>query len=145
MESRKMVQINLSARQEERHRCREWTCGHSGGRRGGMSCRVRIDAYTLPRIKQRASGKQLSSVLCDDLDVWDEVGGRSKREGIYVHIQLSPSSRKWQPAPGFLPGKFHGQRNLAGYSPWGHQESDTTELAGIADSGHGTAETNTTF
>ena len=27
----------------------------------------------------------------------------------------------------FLPGEFHGQRNLAGYSPWGHKESDTTE------------------
>ena len=24
-------------------------------------------------------------------------------------------------------GKPHGQRNLAGYSPWGHKESDTTE------------------
>ena len=27
--------------------------------------------------------------------------------------------RKWQPTPIFLPGKFHGQRRLAGYSPWG--------------------------
>ena len=27
----------------------------------------------------------------------------------------------------FLPGKFHGQRSLAGYSSWGHKESDTTE------------------
>ena len=26
-----------------------------------------------------------------------------------------------------LPGKFHGWRNLIGYSPWGHKESDTTE------------------
>ena len=26
-----------------------------------------------------------------------------------------------------LPRKFHGQRNLAGYSPWGHKESDTTQ------------------
>ena len=26
-----------------------------------------------------------------------------------------------------LAGKSHGQRSLAGYSPWGHQESDTTE------------------
>ena len=25
----------------------------------------------------------------------------------------------------FLPGKFHGQRSLAGYSPWGRKESDT--------------------
>ena len=31
------------------------------------------------------------------------------------------------PAPVFLPGKFHGQRSLAGYSPWGHRELDTTE------------------
>ena len=27
----------------------------------------------------------------------------------------------------FLPGKSHGQRSLAGYSPWGHKESHTTE------------------
>ena len=27
----------------------------------------------------------------------------------------------------FLPGEFHGQRSLAGYSQWGHKESDMTE------------------
>ena len=32
-----------------------------------------------------------------------------------------------QPTPVFLPGEFHGQRHLAGYSPWGCQEPDTTE------------------
>ena len=37
---------------------------------------------------------------------------------------------KWQPIPVFLPGKSHGQRSLAGYSPWGHKESDTTEPLG---------------
>ena len=31
------------------------------------------------------------------------------------------------PTPVFLPGESHGQRSLAGYSPWGHTESDTTE------------------
>ena len=31
------------------------------------------------------------------------------------------------PTPIFLPGEFHGQRRLVGYSPWGHKESDTTE------------------
>ena len=36
-------------------------------------------------------------------------------------------SRKWQPNPVFLPGKFHGQRNLVGYSPWGRKESNTAE------------------
>ena len=31
------------------------------------------------------------------------------------------------PTPVFLPGQFHGQRSLAGYSPWGCKELDTTE------------------
>ena len=35
--------------------------------------------------------------------------------------------REWLPTPGFLPGEFHGQRSLEGYSPWGHRESDMTE------------------
>ena len=35
--------------------------------------------------------------------------------------------REWQPAPVFLPGESHAQRSLAGYSPWGHKESDMTE------------------
>ena len=34
--------------------------------------------------------------------------------------------RKWQPTPVALPGKSYGWRSLAGYSPWGHKESDTT-------------------
>ena len=42
-------------------------------------------------------------------------------------LQRFPWSRKWQFAPGFLPGKFDGQRSLADYSPWGHKESDRTE------------------
>ena len=29
--------------------------------------------------------------------------------------------------PVFLPGEFHGQRSLAGYSPWGHRELESTE------------------
>ena len=38
-----------------------------------------------------------------------------------------PRRREWLLTPVFLPGKFYGQRNLMGYSPWGHKESDTTE------------------
>ena len=34
--------------------------------------------------------------------------------------------REWQPTPLFLPGEFHGQRSLAGYSSWGRRELDTT-------------------
>jgi len=38
-----------------------------------------------------------------------------------------PWRRKWQPTPVFLPGEFNGQRSLAGYSPWGRKDWDTTE------------------
>ena len=31
----------------------------------------------------------------------------------------SPCRRKWQPTPVSLPGKFHGERSLEAYSPWG--------------------------
>ena len=41
--------------------------------------------------------------------------------------QGDPQRRKWQPTPVFLPGGSYGQRSLAGYSPWGHKESDMTE------------------
>ena len=43
----------------------------------------------------------------------------------------SPSAehwrRQWHPTPVLLPGKSHGQRSLVGCSPWGQEESDTTE------------------
>ena len=38
-----------------------------------------------------------------------------------------PWRRKWQPTPAFLPGESHGQRSLAGYSPWGRKELGMTE------------------
>ena len=39
-----------------------------------------------------------------------------------------PWRRKWQPTPVSLPGKFHGQRNMAGYSPQCSKELDTTKV-----------------
>ena len=54
---------------------------------------------------------------------------RHKRHEFDPWVGKIPWSRKWQPTPVFLPGKFHGQRRLAGCSPWGHEESDTTECA----------------
>ena len=37
-----------------------------------------------------------------------------------------PWRKEWPPTPVFLPGKFHGQKSLGGYSPWSHKESDMT-------------------
>ena len=46
---------------------------------------------------------------------------------LHPWVRMIPWRRKWQPTPVFLPGKPHGQRSLAAYSPWGCKELDTTE------------------
>ena len=50
-----------------------------------------------------------------------------RRPGFNPWVRNIPSIREWQPTSVFLPGESHGQRNLAGYSPWGRKASDTTE------------------
>ena len=54
-------------------------------------------------------------------------GRRLRRCRFDPSVRKIPWRRKWQPTPGFLPGKFHGQRRLVGYCPWGHRESDMTQ------------------
>ena len=47
-----MVQMNRFARQKLRHKCREQTYGHQGGKvGGGMNWEIGIDMYTLICIK----------------------------------------------------------------------------------------------
>ena len=54
-----------------------------------------------------------------------------------------PLSRKWQPTPVCLPGKFHAQRNLVAYSPWRHKESGTTEWLSVHKHTHTDTHTDT--
>ena len=42
-------------------------------------------------------------------------------------VRKIPWRKAQQPTPVFLPGESHGQRSLAGYSPWVHRESYMTE------------------
>ena len=50
-----------------------------------------------------------------------------KRYGFYLWVGKIPWRRAWQLTPLFLPGESHGQRSLAGYSPKGLTESETTK------------------
>ena len=57
--------------------------------------------------------------------------------------QGGPWRRRWQPTAVCLSGESHGQRSLAGYSPWGRKESDTTShthspqlWVGVQSQGH---------
>ena len=52
---------------------------------------------------------------------------RHKKHRFDAQVGKIPWRRKWQPAPVFLFGKFHGQRSLVGYSLWGCKELDLTE------------------
>ena len=51
-----------------------------------------------------------------------------KRHGFDPYVRKIPWRRKWQSTPVFLPGKFHGQRSLVSYTPWGHKESHMTAI-----------------
>ena len=51
---------------------------------------------------------------------------RHQRHGFNPWAGKFPWSMKWQPISVFLPGKFHGEKSLMGYSPWGCKESDMT-------------------
>ena len=54
----------------------------------------------------------------------------SGKESSWLPLNVSSRllwRRQWQPTPVLLPGKSHGQRSLVGCSPWGREESDTTE------------------
>ena len=53
--------------------------------------------------------------------------GDERDMGSILGLRKISRSRKWKPALVFLPGKFHGQRNLVGYSPWGRKKSHRTE------------------
>ena len=51
--------------------------------------------------------------------------GDMKRCEFNPWVRKIPWRRAWQPTPVFLPGESHGQRSLAGYSPYGVAESQT--------------------
>ena len=58
----------------------------------------------------------ISGVLCfPGSSVDKECACNAGDQGLIPGLGRSP--RKWPPTPGFLPGKSHGQRSLAGYSP----------------------------
>ena len=50
--------------------------------------------------------------------------------GLIPGLGSSPGEgSSYLPTLVFWPGEFHGQRSLAGYSPWGHKELDTEQLS----------------
>ena len=61
--------------------------------------------------------------------------------GLIPGLGRSPGGGHGNPLP-FLPGEFHRQRSLAGYSPWGRKESDMTEQLAHLSMGIGNLKRN---
>ena len=90
-------------------------CGWSGGPNYWVPALYSLLGY--PTVITRATLVALSvndPPAIQETQVWSLVG-------------KMPWRRKWLPTPLFLPGKPHGQRNLAGYSPCGCRDLETTE------------------
>ena len=66
------------------------------------------------------------------LGAWKRICLQYRRPGLSPWVRKIPWRREWLPTLVFLPGEFHGQRSLAGYSPWGCKESDMTEWLSLS-------------
>ena len=52
---------------------------------------------------------------------WLRICLQSRRPRFHPWVRKIPWKKEWLPTPVFLPGRFHGQKSLVGYSPWGHK------------------------
>ena len=88
----------------------------------------------------RTHGIPLSSIMKMSVCVWQggirTKGGWRWRIGWWgewgcfrkkAKVEASPLEEGTAAHLVFLPGEFHGQRSLAGYSSWGHKQLDMTE------------------
>ena len=78
-----------------------------------------IESISCPNVPQGCPGDSGKESACHCQ--WHKRHGFDPRAGKILW------RRKWQPTPVFLPGNFHGQSSLVGYSPWGRKEWDMTE------------------
>ena len=90
---------------------------------------------------------------CLALDEWSRHCDYLRKPKFNPWFGKIPWRREWQPAPVLLPRKFHGQRSLVGYSPWGCKQLDMTDQpstrvkvykspSGARNNRHGKKQTN---
>ena len=86
-------------------------------RKSSFRCLIKLGSVgEEERVPRWHSGKETASQ-------WS----RHRAPGFNLWVRKILWRRKWQPTPVFLPGKFHGQRILVGFSPWGLKDLDTAK------------------
>ena len=87
---------------------------------GGALFKLQVPSGLLAKRKVATRHSPASPLLCfPGVSVIKNLPASSG--GFNPWVGKIPWRRKWQPTPVFLPGNSHGQRSLAGYSPWGHK------------------------
>ena len=89
--------------------------------RAGLCHWFQQDTHSHSPLMIKPGGSDRKESACNEGDL-----------GLIPGLGKIPWRRAWPPSPVFLPGESHGQRSLAGYSPRGHKESDTTEQLSTA-------------
>ena len=82
---------------------------------------------TLPFVKWHNYGTYFIELLWGFKESRTSLAVQTVRPRFHPWVRKIPWRREWQPTPVVWLGESHGQRNLVGYSPWGHKELDTTE------------------
>ena len=67
-------------------------------------------------------------VDCPGGSVSEESACNAKDPGLIPGSGRSSEEGNGKPTPDILPGEFHGQRGLVGYSPWGCKEYNMTKM-----------------
>ena len=81
-----------------------------------MKFEIGFGPYQLPFHKVASQVTEMVKNPSTMQEIWVDPG-----------VRMIPWRREWLPTPLFLPGEFHGQRKLAGYSPWDCKQLDTME------------------
>ena len=88
-------------------------------------------SFTLPLHHAFRKGKTWMCVVCMYMGFpgvsVKNLPANASRHRFDLWVGTVPWRKKWLPTPVFLPGEFHRQRKLLGYSQWGYREPDTTE------------------
>ena len=72
--------------------------------------------------------RRLREYRINECDKWPQAEKHNHhRAGTNIKCCRKTRRRRWHPTPVLLPGKSQGWRSLVGCSPWGREESDTTE------------------
>ena len=95
---------------------------------GGQSIGASASASVLPMNIQNWFPLRLTGwIPFLSRDPQESSPAQYKRSGFNPWVEKILWRWKWQPTPMFLPGEFHREWSLMGFSRLGHKKSDTTE------------------